>query len=282
MNKDRIRVAACALITSATEARAVWARKAGVFPKRFGDEGAVITCRIARGPTLRQSERLSVETPTSVLWTIADPVAETRVGIRAADVQVHADLGLAPDAEAARDALYDTLVFDTLGPALLPDVAITQVGTDSIRLSGALGSLYCAEAFGSGASLAIETYETAQAVTGRAEAILEFAAFGASDGAEANDLLGELALALRSLDVDVIETQTGVDFARHPAGDIVDLTSTVGATWESRAVVRVAVHLRLYRAVPIEAAQAVSFDRVRVTRADGTGAGIPVFDQADT
>ena len=251
---DRLRYAVTALVETATGATAIWARTE--WPRSPSTGANVIAVHAARGPSLRETERYSTDAPTSLLWTVAAPVADTRIGIMLAGIQVHADLPGAVDATIARDALLAAL---ELSPRLLPGVTVAAVSTDSIRISGAIGTLYDPDVFGSGCTLTTETTEHAQIVTGRAHAMLELEAFASGSAPTAQQLLGDVALALRGFDIDAIEEATGCTIARHFAGDVVDLTQQAGDTWQSRASQRLAVHLRGYRAVGIETITAATW-----------------------
>ena len=278
---DRLRYAARALVLAAhpTGVQCVW--DPSTFPRSPTTGGSIVTVKIARGPSRSQSQRIDRDTPTSLLWTIAALTANSRVGLRVSSVQRHTDLGAAPTAETARDALLAVLNAAVIGPALLPGVTSAAVGTDSIRLTGGAGTLYDASALGPGVTLTTEASAYAQLSTGHANALLEVQAYAEGRAPAAVALLMELEAALRGADVDEIEEITGCTFARHPAGEIVDLTDMAGAEWESRAVVRLAVHLRTMRAVAIETIEGVTYDRLRMSTLTGPDVGPDAFTADD-
>lgn len=274
---DRLRYAVRALVLAAhpTGVQCVW--DPSTYPRSPTTGGSIVAARIARGPSLDQSHLFDADAPTSLLWTIADPVASSRVGLRVAGVPRTADLDASPTAADARDALLDVLTDAVLGPALLPGVTAAAVGAASIRLTGAPGTLYAPLAIGSGVLLAVESSTYAQHATGRASATIELAAFAQGRAPSAIALLAQVESALRGYDVDAIESVTGVTFARHAAGEIVDLTAMAGADWESRAVVRIALHLRSMRAVPISDIGGVDVDRLRLSAPGGSDVGPDAF-----
>lgn len=244
----------------------------------------LVVATLARAPSAKAPERLQEDTPTSLLWTMAAPVAETRVGLCAGGVTFGADVPSGGTAEDTRDALLAVLEEDigegrTLADALLPDVTVASVGTDSIRLTTSqLGRLYYPNAFGPSASITIEASTPSEVRTGRAVGVLEFEAFAAGPGIVASAMLGELELALGGYDVKTVSAQTGVTLGRNALGDIVPLDTLAGPTWESRATMRCLVALRTYRAVQVDYIENVRFSRLRVSDAAGNDAGPPEYE----
>jgi hypothetical protein len=278
---DRLRYAVRQLVLAAhpSGVQCVW--DPSTYPRSPTTGGSIVTAKIMRGPTRSQSQRVDRDVPTSMLCTIASPTANTRIGLRVSSVQRHTDLGAAPTTETARDALLGVLNEATIGPALLPGVTAAAVGADAIRLTGAIGTLYDASALGPGVTLATEASTYVQLSTGRANALIELQAYAQGRAPVALELLGEVDAALRGIDVDAIEEITGCTFARHTAGDIVDLTAMAGAEWESRAAVRLAVHLRSMRAVAIEQIEGVDMDRLRLSALGGSDVGPDAFAADD-
>ena len=259
---DRLRYAARSLALLAhPSAAVVWAPS--TYPRSPSTGGDVITIRAARGPSRAQSLLLDRDTPTSLLLTVPTIAADDRIGLRVADVRRTVDVASGTAATVARDALLAELVLADVGPALLPGVTAAAVGTDQIRLTGAAGTMHEPQALG--LTLAVESAAYAQLSTARASALLEVTAYSATRAPDAHGVLMNLEAALRGYDVDAIEDETGCIFARHPAGEIVDLTALAGPTWESRAVVRIAVSLRTTRAVEIYQIDAVGIDTIRTS-----------------
>lgn len=246
----RLRYALQRLILAAHPSGVTAVRADATYPRSPSTGGDLVTYRIVRGPSRTQSQRVDRDLPTSILLTFdASPAANARVGVRLSGTARYADLGAAPTATDARDALGAVLRAAVVGPALLPDVTITDVGADSLRLTGVVGSLWDPSVIGSGMTLTTETTAYVQCLTGRAVATVELDAYSATD---ARGLLMEIESALRGLAVDAIEDETGAIFARHPVGEIVNLDALAGPEWESRAVVRIAVSLRTLRAEALE------------------------------
>lgn len=240
---DRLRYAARALCRAAVpSAQAVWSPS--TYPHGTDVGAVVLQCRAARGPTLARTQRIAQDTPTSVLLTVGSPGASDRFGVRVSDVLRFVDGG-------GRDALLAELQDPVRGPALLPGVTAVGVGSDAIRLNGAAGTLYEPEALGA-VTLTIESTAHAELVTGPAAVVLEIEAWAGARAPIAQSVLLDVSSALRGQDVTEIEEISGCTFGRHPVGDVVDLTALSGPTWESRAVVRVAVSLRSTRATVIE------------------------------
>ncbi len=240
---DRLRYAARALCRAAVPtAEAVWAPS--TYPHGVDAGSVVLACRAARGPTLARTQRIAQDTPTSILLTVGSPGASDRFGLRVADVLRFADSG-------GRDALLAELQDPVRGPALLPGVTAAGVSTDGIRLTGAAGTLYEPEAVGA-VTLTIESTVYAELATGPASVVLEVECWAGARAPIAQSVLLDVSSALRGQDIDEIEEISGCTFGRHPVGDVVDLTALSGPTWESRAVVRIAVSLRSTRASVIE------------------------------
>ncbi|MEC9048872.1 MAG: hypothetical protein VYA51_12750 [Planctomycetota bacterium] len=279
---DRLAYATRSMILAAVPSGARVLEAPTTLPRRNAGDSSVITFKAVRGPSLSRSERLDLDLPTSLLWTIANPEALDRVGVHLSGVRRWTDLDASPTAEAARDALQLVLEDAVIGPALLPGVAFAAVGTDSIRMTGAVGSMYGHEALGAGVTLTAETMQPCTAVTGKARAVLEVSAYAHGTAPVAKQLLADVEVALRGDDVDLIESETGCIFERHPVGNIVDLDGLAGAEWESRAVVRLAVYLRAMRATAIETIESVSFDQVRASTPAGITGGIATFEVTDT
>jgi len=249
----RLRYALQSLILAAHPTGVIAVRADATYPSRTDADR--ITYRIARGPSRTQSQRVDRDLPTSLLLAFADPVADARLGLRLSSTARYADLGAAPTATEARGALGTVLRTALVGPALLPGVTITDVGTDALRLTGAAGTMWDPEVIGSGLTLTTESSAYVQCLTGRANAVVELEAYAA--GTDATSLLMEIESALRGIAVDVIEDVTGAIFARHPVGEIVNLDALAGPAWESRAVVRLAVSLRTLRAEALESIESV-------------------------
>lgn len=278
---DRLRLAVRRMILAAhpADVTAVWAPS--TFPRSPGADRAIITAQCVRGPTLAQSERRRMTLPTSLLVTIASPTDNARMGLRLSGVQRYADLGAGETATSARDALLDVLTEPLDAEALLPGVTVAGVGADSIRLTGAPGTMYEPEAIGPGLTYATESSVRARCLTGRAQAVLEVTAYAGGRAPIAQELLSGVETALRAPTVDAIEQDTGVIFGRHSLGDIVDLTALAGPEWESRAVARIAVSLRAMRAEEIETINTLSMSRLRTSAPGGTDAGPDAFSVSD-
>jgi hypothetical protein len=251
----RLRYALRSLILAAHPSNVTAVRADATFPRSPSAGGDLVTYRIVRGPSRTQSQRVVLDLPTSLLLTFAAPVENTRIGLRLSDVARYADLGAAPSATDARDALSAVLSEAVIGPALLPGVTVADVSTEQIRLTGAAGTMWEPEAIGSGLTLTAETTQFAQCLTARARAVVELEAYSATD---ARGLLMEIEAALRGVAVDSVEHATGAIFERHPVGEIVNLDALAGPAWESRAVVRIAVSLRTLRAEALESIETVS------------------------
>lgn len=221
------------------------------YPRRPASGADVVGFRIVRGPAITGARKFAVVSPTAVRWTIAAPVADSRVGLSIGGVRYLVDTGAAPTETSVRDLLLADI---TTIPELLPGVTVSSAGADSIDFAadgGAPGLLRCAIALGPGATRTIVSDTTAEVETANARVMLQFTAFAAGAGTTAQSLLGDLAAGLHGNATIALRDRLGVAF-EGPAGDIVDLVGKAGPTWESRAALRVPVHLRSYRATAID------------------------------
>ena len=252
-----------------------------LVPRRPSSGASIVVATLVQAPSTKAPERLQADTPTSLLWAVTAPTSGSRVGVRIGGVVLGVDVPVSGTAEDTRDALLDEFAREggTLLSRLLPGVTAVAVGTDSIRLTTTvLGRLCEPSTFGPGAALTVEASTPCEVRTGRASGTLEFEAFAAGPGIAASAMLSELELALAGYDVEATGALSGVTLGRNAIGDIVPLDSLAGPTWESRATMRVAVSLRLYRAVAVDYIETADFDGLRITDATGTQVGIDQFE----
>lgn len=240
---DRVQRAAVATtqLLAGAGVRVLWAPSE--FPRRTAD-GATITIRPVRGPLLGPPDVLSSEEATLLRWEIGTPVEDELVGLHLSGATW--GVTATDDAEGTRDALLALFTGETF-----PGVEITADGTDSIIFDtdDVPGLLWRPRAFGDDVTVAAVEAVTCEVATASAELTLELQAFAAGRGMSALALLSEVASGW-ALDASIaIRTQWGVSL--RSIGELIDITSIAGATWESRASMRIAVSTRSYTALPI-------------------------------
>lgn len=267
---DRVKFGSMALIGLSTSALAAWAPIE--LPRRPASGQDVITARLVRGPEIRGTRTYFQEEPTTVRWAIAAPTADSRVGISLASARFFADTGAAPTVTTVRDALLAVFTVDQL--RLIPGVTAVADGADAILFTatgGALGRLFCPVAFGPGATAPATVVVDAEVTTGNARGMLEFQAYAAGPGVDAQSLLAELISGLDSHDIAEMRHNIGLAF-QGPAGDVIDLTALAGPKWESRASVRLPVSFRSYRAIAVDTIDTITMSRL-VLLLDGADVG---------